>query len=799
MTTAVVNAMRITGAAPCASKFDSLSSILTVGTIETARYEWLCGGSHADSSTSSQFMTGPVATFVFERPGTYTVTHWVKDEAGNDDAVQSFFVIDDFDAHGTGVTHHVANEGDDTLGDGSVNKPWKTVFKAMAVARAATANDTPAWRRIWLKAGQVHVIAVGVAEMNPSTFNKMRGPFHFGRYGTGPNPILEDQRDPNPNNTYVFHVNGRVTDWSFVDIDVRGLYTGYASPEAYRAGFRFLFNDMAAGPYARADLLFLRCNISKLGQGILAQIDEPGAQAAAQSKCGNIVIADTTIKDVSVVCAFGHFIDSGIVNSRFVGCDQSHILRWEMGKRSCLWQTWCLDPSRLIANGRDSWKLHGLGIGAATTNTFGRTEHVYATGCRFRGGANNVNISPQDFWSEQEVCKVIVDRCSFEKDTSGLNRSFYGCVLNGHDLTLRNCTFEPGPDGYAVGIETYPNLVSIPPIDNIYVDQCTARWHAGAGAGSAFLRPVNLVSTANVFARNNVAWAPSGSLSFISAYNPAVGTFNPLTWHDDGNVVTPADSSYVRHQGGVITLPAWQALGHAAHSRNSLQPFFTAPGDPTSPLISAISQLKSVAGAPALPNVRFDWLDHARTDLPIVGAHANQEDGGGVGAATLTLAEKIARNIVTTIETITVAAGYDNDISSSVPGKGGAQRVRQEGQVFEKQPTVVVELLKEDKQKTPARCQTCIGHYMLVVAAQTPLEFEDNTEGYVGTLVADIERALMADQSRGQGEDGGVLHTEIVDWVPWLAIEDGQPFCGANVFVDVQFRHKLGDPKVAMP
>lgn len=164
------------------------------------------------------------------------------------------------------------------------------------------------------------------------------------------------------------------------------------------------------------------------------------------------------------------------------------------------------------------------------------------------------------------------------------------------------------------------------------------------------------------------------------------------------------------------------------------------------------------------------------------------------------LLDTISENLVTTIETITVANGYANNIGTAAGG-GGAQRFRQSGQTFTILPTVMIAEAGETKERGAdghgGGSYTCNASYELDVVSTTP-SGASSSAAHVLSLVADMEKALRVDRHRGLG--AAVVETRLQGSDPWFEVgENGIPYVGATVRITVIYRHSATDPGVGFP
>ncbi len=165
------------------------------------------------------------------------------------------------------------------------------------------------------------------------------------------------------------------------------------------------------------------------------------------------------------------------------------------------------------------------------------------------------------------------------------------------------------------------------------------------------------------------------------------------------------------------------------------------------------------------------------------------------------LLDLISANLVTTIETISVANGYANNLSK-VSGGGGGQRFQQAGQVLATLPTVVVQETGESKEIGPdgvgAGSYSCSASYELDVITTTP-SGASSTASHVLGLVSDVEKALRVDRHRGQG--AAVIETRLGGHEPIVEVDEngGIAYVGATLRVTVVYRHNAADPGVGWP
>ena len=150
-----------------------------------------------------------------------------------------------------------------------------------------------------------------------------------------------------------------------------------------------------------------------------------------------------------------------------------------------------------------------------------------------------------------------------------------------------------------------------------------------------------------------------------------------------------------------------------------------------------------------------------------------------------TVRENILANIKTTLEVITIGNGYDNTIAS-------VQRWDKRGNPLRQVPCIVVSAGQEQKTPVPNPFFTChLTVYLDVWVRQDAIDAVV-TDSVLSSLLGDIEKAVMADYTRGGFAKDTVLHSS----VPFESVE-GQPHAGLIIEIEIVYQHKQGDPAVA--
>lgn len=150
-----------------------------------------------------------------------------------------------------------------------------------------------------------------------------------------------------------------------------------------------------------------------------------------------------------------------------------------------------------------------------------------------------------------------------------------------------------------------------------------------------------------------------------------------------------------------------------------------------------------------------------------------------------TIRENILAHIKTTLEGITEANGYNNDIAS-------VQRWMQRGNILKSVPCIVISAGQEDKRPEPNPLMSCrITVYLELYLRQNETD-QTPTDSLINSLLGDIEKALMLDYTRG----GNSLDTNIRAIIPFET-QEGQVNAGAVIEIEVLYQHQQNDPETA--
>ncbi len=147
--------------------------------------------------------------------------------------------------------------------------------------------------------------------------------------------------------------------------------------------------------------------------------------------------------------------------------------------------------------------------------------------------------------------------------------------------------------------------------------------------------------------------------------------------------------------------------------------------------------------------------------------------------------ESILKNIKTTLDGITVANGYNNNVAS-------VQRWKKQGNSLRQVPCVIVNAGPEEKELVPNPLFTCrLSVYLDVWVTQDDTDTTD-TDTLLNSLLGDVEKVLMVDYTRG----GYARDTTIKGNAPFETIE-GEPFAGITIEVEILYRHQQTDPSIS--
>lgn len=151
--------------------------------------------------------------------------------------------------------------------------------------------------------------------------------------------------------------------------------------------------------------------------------------------------------------------------------------------------------------------------------------------------------------------------------------------------------------------------------------------------------------------------------------------------------------------------------------------------------------------------------------------------------------ELIIKNVKTTLEGITLAAGYTNAVAS-------VQRFRQSGQSQVAFPMIIIREGAETSKDGPMGISPKITHQLtidlLLIVVHDEATDARQSDEVMNSFLADVQKAMLVDRTRG----GYAVETNLTGSEP-LDVEDAQRDIEQVVSWEVQYRHSATDPCVA--
>ncbi len=150
-----------------------------------------------------------------------------------------------------------------------------------------------------------------------------------------------------------------------------------------------------------------------------------------------------------------------------------------------------------------------------------------------------------------------------------------------------------------------------------------------------------------------------------------------------------------------------------------------------------------------------------------------------------TIREKILKNIKTTLEGVTVANGYRNTIQA-------VRRWDKRSNPIDPTPSITIAVGEENKDPIPNPLYTCRLNVFLDVWIRQNETDATPTDEKITSLVGDIEKALMVDNTRG----GNAVDTDLKGSTPF-DYPDGKFTSGVVVEAVILYQHRISDPEQA--
>ena len=144
--------------------------------------------------------------------------------------------------------------------------------------------------------------------------------------------------------------------------------------------------------------------------------------------------------------------------------------------------------------------------------------------------------------------------------------------------------------------------------------------------------------------------------------------------------------------------------------------------------------------------------------------------------------EKIMANVETTLEGITTAAGYNSTIQR-------VYRIRLAGLNIQEFPSIVVIPGREINAEEPVDRYT--ERLSFVLECWLKEASKDDIATQVNKLVADVQKALLVDYTRG----GMAINTKLLGNEPFYN-DVNAPYGGVDIEIEIHYRHQYSDPYI---
>lgn len=147
----------------------------------------------------------------------------------------------------------------------------------------------------------------------------------------------------------------------------------------------------------------------------------------------------------------------------------------------------------------------------------------------------------------------------------------------------------------------------------------------------------------------------------------------------------------------------------------------------------------------------------------------------------LTVREDILANIQSSLQGITTISGYANTIKS-------VQRWDDGGKSTVEIPFITISEGAEEKDPAPHPLYTCRLPVYLEVETRKGSDTRKMSV-ILNSLLGDVEKAIMADRTRG----GNAQNTVLKNNSQYTAV-DGMPSAGIIIEIEVVYQHRQDDP-----
>jgi len=148
---------------------------------------------------------------------------------------------------------------------------------------------------------------------------------------------------------------------------------------------------------------------------------------------------------------------------------------------------------------------------------------------------------------------------------------------------------------------------------------------------------------------------------------------------------------------------------------------------------------------------------------------------------------EILDNLKSELEKIDGGEPFHHDIKNN----GGVQFLKQQGQKFETLPTITIYWTDDTNDETATATGPRLYRSLhVVIDGHLETAAGSTTGEQIEQIVEDIERAVLADPTRGLG---GNVDTKILS-SGMVRVVEGQPMVGGHVDLRVTYRHQEADP-----
>lgn len=528
-----VVASRLTGVAPLAVFFDATATTATATSrpFHDLEYRWDFGdpgsGVWGTTGLSKNTTTGPVATHVFETPGTYNVCLTVFDGT-NTRSTSVSITVQDPDAAFPGNRTTCFSNSADFAGCPS-GATQVTTSSLDTVTNSATSGNTV--RRLLLRRGHVWTAS------GPTL--SAQGPGILGAFGSGAVPIIRSaSAGGNTMLTLSRNNTPTMSDWRIMNIEFDGQNRANSYGISAGGGFSQItifgvnIHDVFSGIQFSPSILNYWNSNGSPGHVIWDQIAVVNSTTTHAIGAGGGYCTYISGSRLSIL---GNTMDDSIV--------ATHVLRIPYMNKGVIGHNLISRPAPIY----HALKLHGPGFSSSGVTGGGRySEQIVISDNTFLGGAIGstwtVAIEAQNATEDERIRNVVFER---NWTRAGLGTTI-GVIVKGSEITFRNNIFDNtgGATGGGTGINLNGSFGIAPPIDQVRIYNNTFYRTALTGDYTG----VGLSgSPTNVTIRNNLVSAPgvpiapalfggSGGSGFVQSNNTVNNSAAALFVNSSPNV-----------------------------------------------------------------------------------------------------------------------------------------------------------------------------------------------------------------------------------------------------------------------